>query len=70
MPKFSLDELKEAFEAYLRQYPNGAFASLARLKIKELGQPKTEVAAGCFEAGTGSVCGACSHVAAQTELAE
>lgn len=30
---------KAAFEAYLKDYPNGAFIALARLKIRELSRP-------------------------------
>ena len=35
-----------AFEAYLRKYPNGAFAELARLRISELKPPRRTAMAG------------------------
>ncbi|MGI9383292.1 MAG: caspase family protein [Methyloligellaceae bacterium] len=34
---------KAAFEAYLKDYPSGAFTALARLKIQELSRPKQPV---------------------------
>lgn len=35
---------KAAYESYLKKYPKGSFASLARLKIEELGKPKPKAA--------------------------